>query len=345
MEKFLIIKISSLGDVLHAFPAVSLLAEKFPRAQIDWLVNPAFAPILKYNPHVRRIIDFPRRELGSPLKFPSAFRKLVGELRSERYDMAMDLQGLLRSALFAKFARSESVAGFSSPKEWPAAFFYDRKISPEPRYAHAVEKNARFISMLFDIPFSVPQEELPEDPAGIRSIRLLLEKKGVQPGRGIISIAPGARWESKQWPPSFFAEVIDKVCEARSNSTFLLLGARDELEICRSIVSSCRTAKPVVIAGETGVGELVEAIRISKCLLCNDSGPMHIAASLKVPVFAMFGPTDPGKTGPYGSGHAVFQPDLSCIKCLKRYCPPLENYQCHSAVEAGPFADRIISLV
>ncbi|HCE46395.1 MAG TPA: lipopolysaccharide heptosyltransferase II [Lentisphaeria bacterium] len=344
MEKILIIKISSLGDVLHAFPAVSLLAEKFPEARIDWLVNPAFAPVLRYNRHVRRIIHFPRRELGSPLKFPSAFRKLLAELRSERYDMAIDLQGLLRSALFAKFAKADSVAGFSAPKEKVAALFYDRRLSPELQYVHAVEKNTRFISMLFDIPFSVPQEDLPEDSSGMKAVRLLLEKKGVPADGSIIAVAPGARWKSKQWPPAFFAEVMDKVHESASDSIFLLLGSRDEIGICGSIASACRKAKPVVIAGETGIGELVEALRISKCLLCNDSGPMHIAASLRKPVFAMFGPTDPGKTGPYGKGHAVFQPYLGCIKCLKRYCPR-KNYHCHASVKTDLVAEKIISLV
>ena len=100
----------------------------------------------------------------------------------------------------------------------------------------------------------------------------------------------------------------------------------------------------MIIAGETGIGELVEAIRISKCLLCNDSGPMHIAASLKIPVFAMFGPTDPDKTGPYGKSHSVFQPELSCIKCLKRYCPD-KNYVCQKSVNPDSAADGIVSLL
>jgi len=113
MEKFLIIKISSLGDVLHAFPAVSLLSAKFPGASIDWLVHPAFAQILGYNSHVRRIIPFPRKELGSPIRFPGAFRRLVADIRREKYDVVIDMQGLFRSALFAKFARTGTVAGFA----------------------------------------------------------------------------------------------------------------------------------------------------------------------------------------------------------------------------------------
>jgi lipopolysaccharide heptosyltransferase I len=344
MEKILIIKISSLGDILHAFPAVSLIAAKYGNVQIDWLVNPAFAPILEYNKCVNRIIPFPRRELASPLTFTGAFINLIREIRREKYDLVIDLQGLLRSAFFAKFARAPVVAGFYSPKEKAATLFYNRRISPGAEHVHAVDKNVGFISKLLDIPFDVPDSPLPENRRNMDNLLGLLKKKNI-PGNGpIIGIAPGARWESKQWPPLFFAKVLDTLEERIPGCRFLLLGSSDELETCRKISSSCEKAIPVTLAGETGIGELVEAIRISKCLLCNDSGPMHIAASMKIPVFAMFGPTDPDKTGPYGKEHSVFQPELSCIKCLKRYCPD-KNYVCQKSVNPAFAAEGIIALL
>ena len=344
MEKILIIKISSLGDVLHAFPAVSLIAGKYKNAQIDWLVNPAFAPILEYNKCVNRIIPFPRRELASPFTFPRAFINLIREIRREKYDLVIDLQGLLRSAFFAKFARTPVIAGFDSPKEKAAAFFYNRRISTGAEYVHAVDKNAGFVSKLLGLPFNVPDSPLPENSRNMENLLGILGKKNVAGNDLIIGIAPGARWESKQWPPLFFAKVMDSLEGRIPGCRFLLLGSSDELETCREISSSCEKASPVIIAGETGIGELVEAIRISKCLLCNDSGPMHIAASLKIPVFAMFGPTDPDKTGPYGKSHSVFQPELSCIKCLKRYCPD-RNYACQKSVNPDLVADGIVSLL
>lgn len=344
MEKILIIKISSLGDVLHAFPAVALIAGKYKNAQIDWLVNPAFAPILEYNRCVNRIIPFPRRELGSPFTFPRAFVNLIREIRREKYDLVIDLQGLLRSAFFAKFARTSVIAGFDSPKEKAAAFFYNRRVSPGAEHVHAVDKNAGFVSRLLDLPFSVPDSPLPENRRNMDSLLGILGKRNVSASDLIIGIAPGARWESKQWPPLFFAKVMDLLEGRIPGCRFLLLGSADELETCRKISSSCEKARPVIIAGETGIGELVEAIRISKCLLCNDSGPMHIAASLKIPVFAVFGPTDPDKTGPYGEKHSVFQPELNCIKCLKRYCPG-ENYACQESVSPDVAADAIAALL
>ncbi len=344
MEKILIIKISSLGDVLHAFPAVSLIAGKYKDAQIDWLVNPAFAPILEYNTCVNRIILFPRRELASPLTFSKAFIRLIRDIRKEKYDLVIDLQGLLRSAFFARFARTPVIAGFDSPKEKAATFFYNRKITPDAEHVHAVDKNAGFVSKLLDVPFSVPDSPLPENRRNMDNLAAILGKKNVSTNDLIIGVAPGARWESKQWPPSFFAKVMDSLVGRVPGCKFILLGSPDELETCRKIASSCEKARPVIIAGETGIGELVEAIRISKCLLCNDSGPMHIAASLKIPVCAMFGPTDPEKTGPYGKPHSVFQPELSCIKCFKRYCPQ-KNYVCQKSVNPDLAADGIISLL
>ena len=344
MEKILIIKISSLGDVLHAFPAVSLIAGKYENAQIDWLINPTFAPILEYNKSVRRIIPFPRRALASPFTFPRAFVNLIREIRREKYDLVSDLQGLLRSAFFAKFARAPLVAGFASPKEGAAAFFYNRKISPGAEHVHAVDKNVAFVSKLLGLPFDVPDSALPENSRNMDSLVRILGKKDISRNDLIVGVAPGARWESKQWPPLFFAKVMDSLEGGIPGCRFLLLGSADELETCRKISSACEKARPVIIAGETGIGELVEAIRISKCLLCNDSGPMHIAASLKIPVFAMFGPTDPDKTGPYGKQHSVFQPDLSCIKCLKRYCPG-KNYVCQKSVNLDLVADGIVSFL
>jgi heptosyltransferase-1 len=344
MEKILIIKISSLGDVLHAFPAVSLIAAKYENARIDWLINPAFAPILEYNKCVSRIIPFPRRELSSPFTFPRAFINLIREIRLEKYDLVIDLQGLLRSAFFAKFARSPIVAGFDSPKERAATLFYNRKISPGAEYVHAVDKNVGFVSELLGLPFNVPDSPLPENRTNMDGLLRILGKKDISENDLIVGVAPGARWESKQWPPLFFSKVMDSLEGRLPGCRFLLLGSGDELETCRRISSSCEKARPVIIAGETGIGELVEAVRISKCLLCNDSGPMHIAASLKVPVFAMFGPTDPDKTGPYGERHSVFQPELSCIKCLKRYCPG-KNYVCQKSVNPDSVADGIFSMI
>jgi lipopolysaccharide heptosyltransferase II len=269
--------------------------------------------------------------------------RLIREIRREKYDMVIDLQGLLRSAFFAKFARTPVIAGFASPKEGVAAFFYSRKISAAG-YVHAVDKNAGFIAELLGLPFGVPEPVLPENRRNRDNLTAILGKKNVSGSELIIGIAPGARWESKQWPPQFFAKVMDSLEGRIPGCRFLFLGSAGELETCRRISSSCEKARPVIIAGETGIGELVEAIRMSKCLLCNDSGPMHIAASLKIPVFALFGPTDPEKTGPYGKRHSVFQPVLSCIKCLKRYCPG-KNYVCQKSVDPGLVADGIVSLL
>ncbi len=344
MERILIIKISSLGDVLHAFPAVSLIRKKFPSARIDWLVNPSFSPILGYNKDIAEVIPFPRKELASLFSFPGAFMSLVSRIRKDRYDMVIDLQGLFRSAFFAKFARTSVIGGFAEPREKMSAMLYSVKASPETQYVHAVEKNARLISMLLDIPYSVPDTVLPEEKVNRAKLDTLLSGKNFSGTSPVIGVAPGARWESKQWPPEFFAGVMEKIADARPDSRFLLLGSRDEIETCRKIVSACRKAQVTVIAGETGIGELVEAIRMSQCLICNDSGPMHIAACLHVPAFAFFGPTDPEKTGPYGKGHSVFKPDLGCIKCFKRYCPQRNNL-CHSSIDSSKVAECVIPIL
>ena len=145
-------------------------------------------------------------------------------------------------------------------------------------------------------------------------------------------VAPGARWETKKWPADFFSAVIASVARREPGLKFLLAGTRDEAEDAEKILAkSAAAGLPVAsVCGRTGVGELMETIRMSSLMVCNDSGPMHIAAALGVPVVAMFGPTDPALTGPYCEKKSVFVPEIACNRCFLRYC---KDSRCHAMVD------------
>jgi lipopolysaccharide heptosyltransferase I len=337
--KVLIVKPSSLGDILHVFPAIAILTAARPDAEIDWMVHPAFADALKYCPGIRRIIFFRRKELGSVKTFFPHFLKLFFELRQERYDLVVDFQGLFRSAFFAWLARCRQVAGFASPKEPAAKLFYARKIVVPDSALHAVNKNISMMRQLLNstsavaAPFLTPVKEFSE------KAEKLLRESGITSSDRIVGIIPGARWQSKCWPPVFFAKIIAALNRLRPELRFLILGSESDGCASSEIIKSAANAGIISLTGKTGIGELIEIIRRCEFIISNDSGPVHIAAAMDKTVFAFFGPTDPDKTGPYGSKRYIFQADLPCIKCLKRKCP-LGTFECHK-LEFDKIIDKL----
>ena len=317
MKRFLIVKPSSLGDVIHAFPAVTLLSRQEPRAVIDWLVVPGFAPIVRYHPAVREILPFRRKEMGQISKFPKAFAELFSTIRRTRYDAVIDLQGLLRSALISRLARSRNVAGPAISREWGSRIFYRQKLDAGASARHAVRKNLAMMAEFLGI--EEPEEavfEMPVNAAAGQKVATLLRNFGKEK---LIALAPGARWKSKQWPPSFFAKVLNGFYQSHPGYSFLLLGSPNEKPLGEAVRKELQ-APCVDLIGLTGMPELVEAIRRSRLLLCNDSGPMHIAAALGTPVVSLFGPTDPVLTGPFTRKAEVLTPDLPCLRCFRREC-------------------------
>ncbi|MFA7230394.1 MAG: lipopolysaccharide heptosyltransferase II [Victivallaceae bacterium] len=328
-KKILIVKPSSLGDIFHVFPAVSLLMEHFPNAEFDWLVHPAFADILQYSPaKIRKTIVFPRRQLAAVHTFIPSFLKLTKELRQENYDLIIDFQGLFRSAFFAFIAKGSQVSGFSEPKESIAKYFYGQRITIPENCVHAVERNLALVRALTgtDQPPATAPLTIVEGFA--KSAAKRLKDCGITSENKIIGVIPGARWKSKCWQPDFFTGIINGFRLLNPQYKFIILGSPEDTAAAKNIVDNTNTDNVISLAGKTSIGELVEAIRRCDFVISNDSGPIHIASALNKTVFGLFGPTDPEKTGPYGDRHIIFQKDLPCIKCLKRICPRGDS-ECH----------------
>ena len=341
MKRILIIKPSSMGDVLHAFPAVHALMASDSGLSVDWVINPAFAELLDYLPGIRRKILFRRRELGRFSSFFSAARELLRELRREKYDAIIDLQGLFRSALVGIFARGGLLCGPAEAREKAARMCYRRKLRYPENTSHAIEKNCAMIKDFSGLEKISSHYPLPEVEKYSEAARRLLAENGLQ-GKKWIAIAPGARWKTKQWPPEFFAAAAHRIADRLPDYDFVLLGSPSEKELCAKVRNAAPTVRFTDFSGQTTPGGLVEIIRHSELLVCNDSGPMHIAAAAGTPVLALFGPTDPSLTGPYGPQCRVVRPDLDCIGCLSKSCP---TEHCHSAVEPERLAEKAFQLL
>jgi len=333
----LVVKPSSLGDILHTFPAVDLLRREFPDAGITWLVNDNFAGLIDLLPGVDEVVLFRRRRWARVRHWHECL-PFLRDLRQRRFDLAIDFQGLLRSALLGWLSGAPARIGFHSAREC-GRMFYTEKVMVPANLTHAVDRNVFLVRSGLRLEGEMRLPPLRQHHDFAKSARQLIQTHRLDEGQGLLAVAPGARWESKRWPGESFAKVLDMVAQERPETAIWLLGSEDERALAEEVRLACRTAVPVNLAGTTNLGTLCEMIRASDALLTNDSGPMHLAAALAVPTVAIFGPTSAALTGPYGSGHRVFTGACDVGPCHRRHCPQglrecLESISCKKVAEA-----------
>ncbi len=347
VKKILIVKPSSLGDVVHALPALELIQEQYPNAKIDWLVNPLFADVLEFSEHINYIIAFNRKKLGKIINFIPEFFSLLSELKRGKYDVVFDFQGLFRSAVFSRLAAKE-VVGFSAPKEKIAAWFYRHKIDVKSEGIHAIEKNCQLVCNYLNIDYNVPNVKLANTANFSQEANHILSEENFSSSSRFVAIVPGARWVSKVWPAEFFAEVVRGINKIDNSIKFVCVGTNADSENAQKIIDLSGEFKENVysLTGKTSVGGMIEILRRSAAVVTNDSGPMHIAAVLGVRTYALFGATDPEKTGPFGENSIAYLADVECRKCLKRWCPKVaskdEILPCHNAIDVSTVVKDMI---
>jgi lipopolysaccharide heptosyltransferase I len=313
----LIIKPSSLGDVVQALPVLEVLHERFPSAQIDWLVNEEIADILSGNPFLRTVHLWDRASWRKPRLLPAAMgrtARLLRELRRARYDLILDLQGLLRSSLMARLSGGREIVGFADAREL-APLFYHRKVRAPVAAMHSVERYVLAVGgnpsrgKQFPIVFSAREKQ---------AANTLLARADYDINRPLVIFVVGARWATKQWPPENFAALAEKLA-ASDGAQVALIGSRSEAPLASRIASTCRC--PMLdFSGKTTLKQLAYLFQRAKVVVGNDSGPTHIAAAVGTPVVALYGPTSPVRTGPYGEQHAVLTSSLPCSPCFRRMC-------------------------
>jgi len=266
-----------MGDVIHALPAAAALRRSFPEAMLNWLIRPRWAALLEGNPHIDRAIPLPR-EIGATLH-------AIEALRRERYDLAVDFQGLMQSALVAKAARPAKLVGFgrNAVREKPAASLYSQTI--EPLSAHVVDRNLELASSASAIPLESVPREFPLPPG---------KPEGSLPAGPFVLASPLAGWGSKQWPLERWSELALML-----NIPLVVNGPPTS----ESELSAIKGA----LVHLSGVQGLIDATRRATAVIGLDSGPLHLAAALGRPGVALFGPTDPARNGPYGTSFRVLR--------------------------------------
>ena len=341
----LLIKPSSLGDIVHALPVLHGLRRRCPEARIDWLVAKSCAGLLAGHPDIDELVIFDRRRfghLGRSLSASAEFARFLTMLHARRYDLAVDLQGLFRSGFMALASGADVRIGFAGARE-AAWIFYTHRV-PVPRgMVHAAERNyavARLLGfadapMTFDLALS--------DAEHRRGVEIL-EAAGLPAGERFAAVLPGARWETKRWLPERFAEVIDGLADEHGLPC-VLLGSPDERAVCASIARSCR-CNAIDVAGRTGLREMTAILSCAAVVLCHDSAPMHLAAARQRPMVCILGPTSSARTGPYGTDATTLQADLPCVPCyLRRLSQCRFNHRCMREISAAEVGRAVAAVL
>ncbi len=312
-EKILIIKPSSLGDVITAMPVLAGLRRTFPHAHIAWLVTPGCAPILTGQKDLDETILFDRRRYGRIGLSAGATRDFLTfcrDLRRRQFDWVIDLQGLFRSGFFARVSGAGVRAGFADTREF-AGVFYTHTIGV--RADHTVQRNIDLACALGvdahadDLVLTVTDEA----KAFVESF---LNEHNLAPGRYLV-IAPGTRWQSKLYPLRHWQKVV---AELSHDVPVVLTGSDDDREPCTDLAAG--NGKVFNLAGRTTLPQAVAIIASAGAVVCCDSAANFIAPAVGTPFVTLIGPTRPERTGPLGPLGLAIVADTPCTGCLKRRC-------------------------
>lgn len=330
-----IIKPSALGDIAHALPVLSGLRRLYPDAHISWVVNKGFAGLLQHHPQLNATLEFDRRAYKNPVTAVIYTLQLQQQLRRQRFDLVLDLQGLLRTGLMTAATGAPVRLGFATAREGSRHFYSHRLKVPDADRIHAVDRYWRMIEFLggghLQKEFRVPVD----GDALNRMLTILLTLP--QPW---IAVAPGARWLTKRWPVEKFAELLNQT-QAKFGGTTVLLGAPDDIALSADLTKLLK--HPCLdLTGKTSIAEMVAVLSRSAVMISNDTGPLHVAVALGVPCVAAYLCTKVNLHGPYmgASPKSAGVPTMvPCAGSYVRKCP--HGLRCFADVAVGMLAKEV----
>jgi heptosyltransferase I len=315
-ERILIVRLSSMGDVVHALPAATMLRSAFPHATIGWLIEERWAELLctlscpraggvsPQRPLVDHVHPVSLKAWRRSLFSPQTWERIaagLSDLRAVHYQVAVDFQGAVRSAVLARWSGAPTIYGAMQPRENAASMWYTRTVLT--RGQHVVEQACSLAEALINETsaceaasskrLAIPPAMFPCDPIAEAAIDLRLHESGIH---NFAMLNPGAGWGAKQWPAARYGEVAQALAQPKNGlRTILNFGPREESLAREAEVASAGSA----VALSFSISELIAVTRRARLFIGGDTGPMHLAAALGVPVVALFGPTDPQRNGPF----------------------------------------------
>ena len=322
-EKILIIKLSAMGDVIMSLPALRALKDKYPKADIDWLVEAPTAGLLLGHPSLNRVIISPRQQVLAALKkghlrtATKLFFKFYKELRAVKYDVVMDLQGLLKSGITMGLSRGLRKVGFDRGREL-SHWFLNEKLPPYDPERHAA---LRYLDVAIHLGADCPKFYAGSNPGPYYTPSVDGEKEATQflanSNEKFIVLNPGTRRASKCWPIPHWQKLAELIT-TQTDMGLVITGSQGEAQSGEEVASI--SPRILNLCGRTTLPGLAAILARSQAMVTGDTGPMHLAAAVGAGGLALFGPTRPGRTGPFGGHFTIVTPPRECLGCLKKQC-------------------------
>lgn len=342
----LIVKTSAIGDVIHTLPSLSAIRKHYPQAAITWLVEEAAADIIRGHAALDRVLVSKRKSWLHGLQStscPAVLREIwqfIRELRDTEYDLIIDFQGLLKSGILIGLARGKRKVGYGRGMEHAECsyIFLNERIPAVSMDQHAIKREQHLLRAIGINPAAI-RFDIPVSPADRARLQEILANHGLEPSVPLVAINPVATWKTKLWDSKKFAQVADNL--RRRKITVVFTGSGNDRGYIDTILSDMQE-QAVNLAGATDLKTLAALYERAGLVISTDTGPMHLAAALGTPVVAVFGPTAPWRTGPFGEQHKVVRCDLACSPCFKKQCEQFDCMPQISVVQVMAAVDAII---
>lgn len=347
----LIVKLSALGDVTHTLPALIALRRAFPEARIDWLIEETAAPIIRGHAALDHALVWSRRRFSEALqsgRLGEAWRilqRFVRELRSTPYDLVLDFQALMKSGVWVLLSRGRRKVGFGRgmDRSEGSYIFLTERVPAVSMEIHALDRGLMLLEAVgvsrgpVEYGFPIPSETR-------RDVDRLLSAAGIAPEQRIIALHPMTRWTTKLWSEQGFARVADGLIDHGFRVVFT--GAAGDAPVLDAVERRMQR-RAVRLDGKVDLKGLAAVFERAAAVVSTDTGPMHIAAAVGTRVVALFGPTAPNRTGPYGPGHVVLQAGLPCSPCFSRQCrrPAAEPLACMTRQRPEAVIEAVLKIV
>ncbi len=339
MKRILIIKLGSIGDVVHTLPALADLRASFPLAEIDWLVERKAGVVLKNHPWLSQVMEVDTQRWRRALWRTSTYREMrrcLSRLRSRRYDAAFDFQGLWKSAVFGFFSGARLLVGFDKAhlKEPGCRILYGKKVSPGSEARHVIDLY-RTLAGSPGAPRGPGAFELEVDEPDRSYVDARLAEHHLEE---FIILNPGGGWVTKNWSPLNYGLLHDRIRGRLGLNTVLTWGPGEE-DLARAVMAACQGEPPLTFP--TTLPQFMALAQRARLFVGGDTGPLHLAAACKTPVVGIYGPTDPLRNGPFHPSDRVVSHPVPCGPCYKRTCRKYQR-QCMTLVTVDQVFDAIL---
>ncbi len=312
-KNILVVKMSAIGDVIHALPVAYALKQSFPQAKITWVVEKAALDLVSDNSYIDEVIIFEKQKFRSLRGLIDHLPSFSRMLKSRQFDLCLDLQGLMKSAAIALLSGAPVRLGYCNMRELSGII--SKPVCGGQAQQHIVE---RYLDVVRGLGCAVHQVVFPINTQQQETtVREIAGQAGLDIDRPYLVLVPGANWLNKRWPTQRYAQLADKLYSR--GIIPVIVGASADYELAEQIKRHSKVA-PVDLTAKTSLKQLAFLLKQARAVVAGDTGPMHLAAAVGTPVVALFGPTDPRRNGPYGRNNIVITAGVDCLGCWQRTC-------------------------